>query len=674
MPSLADELFQAHQRQATGKLSIFAGGRHSFLLLESGDVVGAEIRAGYQNAVQTLLAEQVISTQDVDAWWSRGVADALDDDALSALPPTLNPEILKLASSVRALCACAEEVRLEEMAETSAGRRLPLAPILRAAFQAVPPATNDEYRLVSMEVARPWLLPGEEEWLSSFSEFALPAPESVWLLELLRRLGAVEPREMVEGRESGSLDPAAQPPQDELPREFSDDEAPLMQSARQRAQVDLLREMDEALRRAGTTSEGDWRLPGEATIELTSEMSSEEPAAQQAPGVAHIEPIIFGPGATTTARLDDDLWRLVEFDSAQTDAASSSFEAALEQIDASLEQIIGSVPAAEGEMPVEAEVQSSDAYPVDVPVDDFFGIESWPFNEDDLATDPMDPADEARARRQRLLRRAMENMGTLQPPRRPEGAEVVPPPQPTFETISPEAPPDSAQEKQFADAIEQRFAALQSDKDHFAILAVSAQATKDQVKSAFLNLAKIFHPDRLPASLQGLTPKINAVFESIREAYDALHDDAKRQDYVKRLASSRKSSPSPATNPSDGSAAFKQAELLFKRKDYALAEEQYDAAFAVDRKAVYLAGKAWCLFMDPARHGDGSKAKQILNEALRLERNCDRALYQLGVIARVEGDIERAERHFREALQVNPKHVEAKQELRLIEMRKKKGK
>jgi hypothetical protein len=36
----------------------------------------------------------------------------------------------------------------------------------------------------------------------------------------------------------------------------------------------------------------------------------------------------------------------------------------------------------------------------------------------------------------------------------------------------------------------------------------------------------------------------------------------------------------------------------------------------------------------------------------------------------VEGDMDRAERHFRLAVQANPKHLEANQELRLIEMRK----
>ncbi len=75
--------------------------------------------------------------------------------------------------------------------------------------------------------------------------------------------------------------------------------------------------------------------------------------------------------------------------------------------------------------------------------------------------------------------------------------------------------------------------------------------------------------------------------------------------------------------------------------------------------------------MDPQRKAEVPKAKQLMAEALKLDPNCDRAHYQLGVIARVENDMDRAERHFREAVRANPKHLEANQELRLIEMRKK---
>jgi Tfp pilus assembly protein PilF len=62
----------------------------------------------------------------------------------------------------------------------------------------------------------------------------------------------------------------------------------------------------------------------------------------------------------------------------------------------------------------------------------------------------------------------------------------------------------------------------------------------------------------------------------------------------------------------------------------------------------------------------------MMQQAIELDPGCDRGHYQLGVIARVEGDMERADRHFREAVRANPRHLEANQELRLIEMRRRK--
>ncbi len=76
--------------------------------------------------------------------------------------------------------------------------------------------------------------------------------------------------------------------------------------------------------------------------------------------------------------------------------------------------------------------------------------------------------------------------------------------------------------------------------------------------------------------------------------------------------------------------------------------------------------------MDPARRQEAARAKQMMADAIKRDPSCDRAHYQLGVIARVDGDMDRAEKHFREAIRVRPKHPEANQELRLIEMRKKK--
>jgi lipopolysaccharide biosynthesis regulator YciM len=93
----------------------------------------------------------------------------------------------------------------------------------------------------------------------------------------------------------------------------------------------------------------------------------------------------------------------------------------------------------------------------------------------------------------------------------------------------------------------------------------------------------------------------------------------------------------------------------------------------LEPRADYLAARAWAIYMDPERKQEAARAKQMIRDALKANSGCDRAHYQLGLIARMDNDIPAAERHFREAVKANPRHLEANQELRLIEMRKKKS-
>jgi len=293
---------------------------------------------------------------------------------------------------------------------------------------------------------------------------------------------------------------------------------------------------------------------------------------------------------------------------------------------------------------------------------------------------PMDSAEAARLRRQRLLKRAMESLGTMPP--RPEsagsgvsssgsgisssGSGINAPP--VSSSPSGAIPAPSAAEQQLAAQIEARHAQL-SRKDPYLTLGIAPSATRDQVKSAFLNLAKIFHPDRLPPSLPHLSQKMSAVFEGIRESYETLHDDNKRAAYT----AGQQNQPRAATPQQQASDLFKMGEVFFKKRDYKQAEAHFARAYAADKGANSLAAQAWSIYMDPTRKPEGPAARQMMQKALSLDANSDRANYQLGVIARVEGDMDRAEKHFREAVRANPKHLEANQELRLIEMRKKKA-
>jgi curved DNA-binding protein CbpA len=393
---------------------------------------------------------------------------------------------------------------------------------------------------------------------------------------------------------------------------------------------------------------------------------------------------------------DGDLWNLVQpSTSAPSDvpaqpAGVQSFEEALRRVDSSLEALVGAPapnarPNANAEAIAEPIIEEAEPTRPGVP------MPRGPNPTADM--EPTDSADEARLRRQRLLKRAMENLGQM--PTNPAGLGVIgssgsglrsssgsglraspsagntsglQPPPPA--ASPPTAPPTPAEQK-LAAAIEARFEQA-SRKDHFLTLGLVQTASKDQVKTAYLSLAKVFHPDRLPPSLPHLAQKMSTVFEAIREAYEVLYDDAKRSAYAATRAN-QAAAASPAQGANQANDLLKMGEVFFKKRDYRQAEDHYARAHALDKGATSLAAQAWSIYMDPSRKAEGPQAKALMQKALTIDPNCDRAHYQLGVIARVEGDMERAEKHFRDAVKANPRHLEANQELRLIDMRKKKA-
>jgi Tfp pilus assembly protein PilF len=157
------------------------------------------------------------------------------------------------------------------------------------------------------------------------------------------------------------------------------------------------------------------------------------------------------------------------------------------------------------------------------------------------------------------------------------------------------------------------------------------------------------------------------VFDAIREAQEFLLDDVRRAEHAAAHAGL---GPARSSDPAAASEALVAGEMAMRKRDYAQAEAFFRKAYESDPRPATLAAEAWAIYMDPSRRSEAGRARQMMVEALKADPDCDRAHYQLGVIARVEGDVDRAEKHFREAVRSNPRHLEAAQELRLLEMRR----
>ena len=74
-------------------------------------------------------------------------------------------------------------------------------------------------------------------------------------------------------------------------------------------------------------------------------------------------------------------------------------------------------------------------------------------------------------------------------------------------------------------------------KNYYDILGISSNSTKQEIQKSFRNLAKKYHPDVNKDNLQ-----IEKKFKEIKEAYEILKDDVKREQYDKTLNKNNKKS------------------------------------------------------------------------------------------------------------------------------------
>ncbi|ESQ52818.1 hypothetical protein EUTSA_v10017302mg [Eutrema salsugineum] len=67
--------------------------------------------------------------------------------------------------------------------------------------------------------------------------------------------------------------------------------------------------------------------------------------------------------------------------------------------------------------------------------------------------------------------------------------------------------------------------------DHYQVLGVKRNATKQEVKDAFRRLAVKYHPDKHAQSPDHVRQNATVRFKLVSEAYEVLNDDRKRASY-----------------------------------------------------------------------------------------------------------------------------------------------
>lgn len=206
-------------------------------------------------------------------------------------------------------------------------------------------------------------------------------------------------------------------------------------------------------------------------------------------------------------------------------------------------------------------------------------------------------------------------------------------------------------------------------KDLFARLGVSTDAPPQRIRSAYLELARAYHPDLGGArgEVRRLRAQITAL---LNEAYDVLSGPG-RQAYVEELRSG-------GTDKVDVSSILEaermlyQAVALVRERRFEEAARVLDEALALhDAEAELWAYRAY-VRLAAARDKEAAKAAALadLEKARGLGDRSPVVFLLSARIANLLGDGAAAIRYYERCLELDPGHQEAARELRLIRNRR----
>lgn len=205
---------------------------------------------------------------------------------------------------------------------------------------------------------------------------------------------------------------------------------------------------------------------------------------------------------------------------------------------------------------------------------------------------------------------------------------------------------------------------IKSDKiDYYELLGAAKSATPNEIKDAYFNRAKRYHPDRIGGVPDPeIKEKANFVFAEMNKAYSTLGDENKRRDYDGRGYKEENIDDAVSENMRErAKMLYRKGKVLYTQKKYWEAASVLDESVALDKtKPAYFLLLGMCQMNIPSLK---RMAEKHLQKVLESEPwNVD-ALVSLGQLFLSIDQVNRAEGFFRKAISFNPDHAIARKKL-----------
>ncbi len=201
-------------------------------------------------------------------------------------------------------------------------------------------------------------------------------------------------------------------------------------------------------------------------------------------------------------------------------------------------------------------------------------------------------------------------------------------------------------------------------KNHFEVLGVPETAGTPDVKKAYFQLAKSFHPD----TAQGAPPAVGRlkadVFARINEANSVLADDKSRASYLEELKAGLDKMDAAKIFASEET--FQKACIHLKARKYPESVKLFDEAISLyDKEGEYYIWRGWARFLAAAdKKAAKDAALKEIDKGCSMSPRCAMGPFFKGQIYKLLGDAATAQKLFKETLELDRNHLEAQREVR----------
>ncbi len=228
---------------------------------------------------------------------------------------------------------------------------------------------------------------------------------------------------------------------------------------------------------------------------------------------------------------------------------------------------------------------------------------------------------------------------------------------------------DRTQKTEDFDVMIKRLKKIETEMEEqnlFDILGITPKARAAEVKKSYHELAKVFHPDKVPSGApQDLRDMVDRVFTQMTRAYETLNDPNTRSIYQKELE--------------QGQAEFiLQSEGLLEEGKAALKAGQAKKAHSLFQKAISLRpptaeitlyslwARMLCLSSADDKVKELKEIEHGLNTIPPEERHTAIYYFVKGFFQKNLGNVDLAKRNMQQALSLNHTFIEAKRELNVL--------